>query len=474
MQELVYRDRTWLYLHSTVFKEYAENFTHKNFRKIKQVAMAERAGRFKIARLKEANKLPDVYNYFKEVVISDTRYYKVPPGCVSLFASLDPVEAFNNPHVQFTKWNTEYKLRDYQEEAVNNLLKHSTGLLHAKTGTGKTVMICEIIRRLERKALIVCHNIMQTKQMVADVKKIMKVTPLSFTWTKATQKEKQESNDSIHVLNIDSYDKVNINDYWVVLFDECHKYMGSDDRRKWVKNASCEYIYWATWTPHANDIDDRVFDVFFGKKTLVDFTLLTPTYRRIFTNMSWFNNSFSDLEDKMYSDTERNSMIIDIAKECLNKWCKWLIFTKRVLHAETLRDSLRALWFEVFLLVWEVKESERLEIRQKAIDHKWPCVIVGNVDIIGTGFDFPEASFAILTTAEKFKGRIIQYVWRILRPFEWKPDPVFIDIVDNESMLFNQAEHRKRTVKAEWWEKVINSDKQILKTKKELINWLDL
>ena len=47
------------------------------------------------------------------------------------------------------------------------------GLLHASTGTGKTVMICDIARRIRRKTLIVVDALSRMTQMVDDIEKIL-------------------------------------------------------------------------------------------------------------------------------------------------------------------------------------------------------------------------------------------------------------------------------------------------------------
>jgi superfamily II DNA or RNA helicase len=53
------------------------------------------------------------------------------------------------------------------------LLLRPYGLLHASTGTGKTLMICEAARRCARKTLIVCDSLSRMTQMIADIEKIL-------------------------------------------------------------------------------------------------------------------------------------------------------------------------------------------------------------------------------------------------------------------------------------------------------------
>ena len=53
-------------------------------------------------------------------------------------------------------------------------------------------------------------------------------------------------------------------------------------------------------------------------------------------------------------------------------------------------------------MIGETNDTERMEIRDRVKAHVGPAIIIGSTEIIGTGFDLPELSFAILTTAEQF------------------------------------------------------------------------
>lgn len=50
------------------------------------------------------------------------------------------------------------QLYDYQEEAVNKMIKVKRGILSSKCGSGKSIMLLEIIRRIGYKALIICEK----------------------------------------------------------------------------------------------------------------------------------------------------------------------------------------------------------------------------------------------------------------------------------------------------------------------------
>ena len=50
------------------------------------------------------------------------------------------------------------KLYDYQEKAVEEMIKTKRGILSSKCGSGKSIMLLEIIKRIGYKALIICEK----------------------------------------------------------------------------------------------------------------------------------------------------------------------------------------------------------------------------------------------------------------------------------------------------------------------------
>lgn len=478
MFELYFRDRTGMYIHSCVYEEYKENFTHTNKAKAKAVSMAKSAGRFKVARLKIASEMPDYLTYFTPVTIGDEKYYRVPAWVSSFFPT---TEAYLNTSVQFPALANP--LRDYQEEAVDKLLENTTWLLHAKTGTGKTYMMLEIARRLQRKTLIVVHNLTQLKQMVDDVETIMGFKPNYISGSPVKKADKPYIRDAITVLNIDSHDKITDYDqFGLIMFDECHKYMQADARRAWVGSLSAEYQYGLTGTPVVNNVDNDVFKLHYGERVLVDFTLLEPEFVREATDFTYEMNSMDDytaMESDLYDYYPRNGKIINIATKYLKEARKGLIFTKRIEHAKWMKNQLASHLPDTTLIeimIGETKDTERMEIRERVKNYKWPAIIIGSTEIIGTGFDLPELSFAILTTAEQFVWRIIQYVGRLLRPFPGKPQPIFIDMCDIlQPMLDRQATARLKHFKSYFPEaKIIDIGKKPTPAPTKTINALDL
>ena len=311
-------------------------------------------------------------------------------------------------------------------------------------------MICDIISRLERNTLVVVQNLSQMAQMVDDIRGILWLCPTQVSGKKTSKKEQATWYPYITVCSIDSRDKVNPQDYWLILLDEADCYLGSDDRREWVGSLSPEFMYALTGTVKINDMDDSVFELYYGPTTRLEMLHLTPHYVQVLSNFRYQlddMSEFHELKAALYSDEDRNRLVITTVAGAIQWWNKkGIVFTEHVEHAKELALRLSQQGIKTYILIWEVSKEERERIRQEAKDCDGSVVIVGSVKIIGRGFDLPELSFAVLTTAEKFISNITQYMGRIIRKFDGKPQPVFYDITDHSQYLLNnQSKSRAST-----------------------------
>lgn len=422
------------YIHESQFGQYIPEFTLKNLKKTYQI---------KLWNIWAARKMPDVIKCYSK----EWEWYKVPAGISgylpSKFHTVYDNKVIEHPALSRVSY-------DYQEQAIQELTSRSVWLLHASTGSGKTQMICDITNRLKRNTLIVVQNLTQMAQIVDDIYKILWVIPTQISGKKVWAKVQTTWYEYITVCSIDSRDKVNPSDYWLILLDEADCYLWSDDRREWVGSLSPEYLYALTWTIKINHVDDKVFKLFYWPNTTLKLHHLTPDYVQVPTQFQYILDDmkdFHELKEALYSSEERNSIILDlVTNRC--KWRKWIVFCEYIEHAKYIERSLTSRGIKTFLLIWEVAKEDRERIRQEAKEYKGDVCLVGSVKILWRWFDLPELSYGILTTCEKFSSNILQYVGRIIRAHNEKLNPIFYDLVDQfQYMLNNQAKSRIGTYK---------------------------
>lgn len=440
-----YRDKTGCYIRLNEFEKirYYEDstgkkkcmFTHKNLKK---------ANMIRLWNVWTAKKLPDEIKHYK---ILKNGYVKVPVG-ISSFSEYDFIHNYASEVIEHPDLSrTSY---DYQTSAVQSLIMKPIWLLHASTGSWKTQMISDILVRLKRKTLIVVQNLTQMQQMVVDLTNILGIVPTQVSGKKPSKKEQATWYPHITVCSIDSRDKVNASGYWLILLDEADTYLWSDDRRDWVWSLSPEYLYALTGTIKINHVDDNIFTLYYGKKTELKLHHHTPDYKQVYSSFEYFLDNikdFHELKSELYTSEKRNQLIVDTV---LNNMAgrKAVVFTEHIEHAHTLSESFKAHGKTVYTLIWEVSKDDRERIRQAAKDEKGEVILVWSVKILGRGFDLPELSLWVLTTCEKFDSNILQYVWRIIREYPGKPQPLFIDIVDHLTpVLLNQSRTRIRNFK---------------------------
>ena len=88
--------------------------------------------------------------------------YIIPIGEINNIWKLHPIK--EDYVINFGKHNKlnfpecNVKLYDYQEKAVQEMIKAKRGILSSKCGSGKSIMLLEIIRRIGFKALIICEK----------------------------------------------------------------------------------------------------------------------------------------------------------------------------------------------------------------------------------------------------------------------------------------------------------------------------
>lgn len=431
----IFRNNTWTYMDSEAFLNYSDDFTSKNQRKAKLMR------RWNIWT---AKKLPDEIKHYEE----RNGVYKIPMGAVSFLPNIT-ISEYNNQVFDFPELANP--LFDYQKETVDKALSLPCGLIHASTGSGKTYMICEMARRLKRKTLIVVHNLTQMGQMVQDVQNILGFFPYYVCGKAMKKKELQIADERITILNIDSHDKIeDYTQFGTILIDECDCMLNADKRRDWVGTLSPEFMYSFTGTTELQDFWSNVFRAYCGVTTTLHLHRLTPKYERV---LSTFQYELDDLKDfhelkkAMYADETRNNLIVNTVLE-KGKGRKGIVFCDSVDHAKFLVETLQKKGVKTYLMIGEVSNEEREIIRKEAKEYQGDLVIVGSARIIGRWFDLPELSYAVFTIPEKFNSSILQYIGRIIRPFEGKGEPVFYDIVDFQTnILNNQAKSRLATYK---------------------------
>lgn len=492
-------DKNWSFLNKEEFKKIQWSFEVKNWKK-------EQARRMNMWNWQ---KLPDNIKHWEETkwFISIPAWLRGFWNFKDLYWEVDIINLpnINNPY----KWN-ELDLK--QDDVILKLLQKDVWYLHCSTGLGKTMITAKIIKQKSVKTLIVVSWIELMNQMQKDLEEIfwekyptidwktwilkqILIPDLVLEWQikkweemikieenenrkkrlnkrlivlRSQRKYKEEINrkkldkillSPIVIANIDTLvtlpKKEFFNKFDLTIMDEVDTYLWADRRREMIwKKISSKYLYWLTGTIKVNYTSDKVFDIYFWPKQELLEKHHSPEIYKVMTDFVYDEledmKEFHLLKKELYNDNARNNLIVETVVETL--WDnKWILFSEYVEHAKYLVSQLEQRWIKCFMLIWEVTEKERIEIKNELREYKWRCLLIWSVKIIWRWFNIPDLSIGYLTTAESFQSNTEQYIGRIIRNYPWKTKCEWYDFIDPWCrMLYNQSKKRNTTYKKEF------------------------
>lgn len=494
----MHRNRTWTYLTKSEFKKIQSSFELKNEKKEQDRRMW----------LWGWQKLPTKIIHWKEV-----DWFISIPSWLSGFWDFKnlywEISKVVHPEINNPFEGNELDLK--QNKVVSELLDKEVWYWHISTGVWKTMITAKIIKQKSVKTLIVVSWIELMNQMQNDLMEVFWEKYPTIKWTTGivkqilipdetlektiaqwiemianetsefkikrlkkkikTFKEQREFYEEINYKKLEKVMKSNIvianidtlvtlpkKDFFekfdLTIMDEVDTYLWADRRREMVwQKINSKYIYGMSWTIKVNYVSDKIFDIYLGPKSSLIEKHFSPDIYKVMSELRYHLDDmkkFHELKAAVYWDEDRNNLIVNtIVKTLWNN--KWVVFSEYIDHAKILKEKLEGKWIKCFMLIGEVKDKERLEIKKQLKEYKWVCMLIGSVKIIWRWFNIPELSVGYLTTVEKFKSNIEQYVWRIIRIFPWKTWCTWYDFVDPWcKTLLNQSKARGTTYKKEY------------------------
>lgn len=139
-----------------------------------------------------------------------------------------------------------------------------------------------------------------------------------------------------------------------------------------------------------------------------------------------------DIYRALVHDEQRNTVIVDDVQDAVRRGRHCLILTNRTAHMEALAQRLQEVELAPVLLHGKLgAKARRAAIDSLKIPPDGPpLLIVATGPYIGEGFDCPALDTVFLVFPMKFKGRVVQYVGRVVRPYPEKTSIEVHDYVD--------------------------------------------
>lgn len=346
------------------------------------------------------------------------------------------------------------ELRAHQIELTEKVVKEREGLCVAGTGTGKTVLGLEIIRKLGLTSLILVPNTVLLDQFYNEAQEYYGLKPSRIGLGR------KETNGEVIIATWQSLgaDKSLIEELRgkvsVIIVDEASGIV-SKERMKILKEFKPKHLLGLTATPSRSRNDGRTAAIHFMLgNTIGEYapTMIKPTVEVIRTGVEipWYGN-YNEMIDLMINSENRNTLIRGLVLGEVMSGHKVMVLTKRIEHYKKLQEKLPVSDEFIFIDSKDEARNEKLlMMKDGLVSFK---AVFGTISLLGVGTDLPQIDTMIICSDLRSDVLTIQMAGRALRWFKGKTSAKIIDLFDDKNpVLKNQFYDRKRVYESKGWE----------------------
>lgn len=357
------------------------------------------------------------------------------------------------------EYEGQVPLYDYQEEAVEALVKAKGGILQSLPGSGKTQMGIALAKRFGVRTLWLCHTLDLINQS-RERAKLYYPDDIMGTISEG----KVELGTGITFATVQTVSKLNLTaykDYWdLIIVDEVHRVSGSPTTmtqyRKVLSNLSARHKYGLSATVHRADgliqatyaliggIAYKVPDEAVADK--IERASIRPVGTGVAIGRRALNTDGTVNRAKLISYLTENEDRNETILSCIEKGKSSLILSERLEHLRTLMQGLPPNMAKEAVMVDGKMTSKKGKLeRAKALDEMrkgYKKYLFATYSLCKEGLDIPRLERLYLTTPQSDYAVITQSVGRISRTFPGKSEPIAYDFVDNIGQLVKSYKKR--------------------------------
>lgn len=382
------------------------------------------------------------------------------------------------------------ELRESQIPAVETMLENETGILHAATAFGKTVVCCDMIARRGISTLILVDRADLMNQWIKRLEEFLDIDeelPEYQTKTGRTRKRKslignlQGAHDTltgiVDVAMIRSLKKKDgfhpkLKEYAQVYFDECH-HAASDSAIEVLQEINAKYVYGVTATPKRGDGKEKINEFLLGpiryrftaKDRAEEQNINHLVYPRVTRTVKPHHLSKTPYGNDAYelirNNDVRDEQIIRGVADCVQAGRTPVVLTKYVDHAKKLSERLKTYADRLILLTGaNGTKARRAQVEElNKVDDSDSLILVGTGSLLGEGFDFPRLDTLFMATPVSGENVVEQYVGRLNRDYDGKENVIVYDYVDSHIPKFDKMySARLKAYKKIGYELCVNMD----------------
>jgi len=347
-------------------------------------------------------------------------------------------------------------LRPQQTAAVNAVVPHDRGVIVAPPGTGKTIMACAVIAHHDRPTLVLVDRKPLLEQWRDRLQEHLGLEP-SQIGTIGGGKDVQTG--VVDVAMIQSVARCErpaelFHRYGLVVIDECH-HIPAVSFETCVRHADSRRWLGLTATPYRRDGLEGIIALQCGPtryeitpknavdQVLVRRELIVHETRAEVTEEE--SNSIQAVFGAIVEDGQRTDQICDDIHKAVTAGRICLVLTQRTDHIDAIVDRLTQLGEVPLVLRGGLGTKARAAVAAAIASRADASgiVLVATGSYLGEGFDWPELDTLFLAFPLAFKGRVVQYVGRLLRTHAGKHHVELHDYVDVRIPVLDRM-HAKR------------------------------
>ncbi len=364
-------------------------------------------------------------------------------------------------------------LREEQNTAAEEILKHDIGVLSATTAFGKTVIAAKLIAERKVSTLILTHRRQLLSQWTAKLSEFLEIDKaLPFLEKKRGRKRKQSLIGQIGagkscpsgiidvaiMQSLNSSDEVKalIKNYGMLIVDECH-HVPAFSFEQILKGVHAKYVYGLTATPTRQDGHHPIIFMHCGPiRYRVDARKQAekrPFDHYVIPRLTSFRAPLEEGKEpsiqRLYAaialNEPRNERIVEDVVRCFQSGGNALVLTERTAYVALLAERLREQIPDLIALTGGKRAKEAREALAKVSEAPAdrPLTLIATGRYIGEGFDEPRLDTLFLAMPISWKGTLQQYAGRLHRLYEGKREVRVYDYIDVHVPMLEKMYHKR-------------------------------